>query len=136
MVNQQNLRRPESPDTSLRTCCWMQSEIDSAMQEKKKDTFISSWFYNLATTTMIKQILWGFEGDLYEPCEYHYVCYYLEYILHINQKNNNYFLNKLDKAFLESTKCYIQTSTARPSARNSRNNCMKVRKGHFLMPFS
>lgn len=33
---------------------------------------------------MIRQILWGFEEDLYEIPEYPYVAYQLEYILHIN----------------------------------------------------
>ena len=61
---------------------------------------MASWFYNFGTKIMIRQILWGFEEDLYEPSEYYYVGYYLEYILFINEKNNNYFTNKLDKSIL------------------------------------
>jgi hypothetical protein len=80
----------------------MKSEIDGYLQERKKDAFLSSWFYNYATTSMIRQLLWGFEGDLYEPCEYHYVAYYLENILHINQRNNNLFLNRIDKSIIDS----------------------------------
>ena len=30
------------------------------------------------------------------------MAYYLEYILFVNEKNNNYFTNKLDKSILES----------------------------------
>ena len=52
---------------------------------------------------MARQLLWGFEEDLYEKSEYYYVAYYLEYILHIAEKNYNFFLNRLDKSILEST---------------------------------
>lgn len=41
------------------------NELDSTIPEKKKDSFMASWFYNFATTKMIRQILWGFEEDLY-----------------------------------------------------------------------
>jgi len=78
----------------------IQNELDSVVQEKKKDAFMASWYYNFATKKMIRQVLWGFEEDLYEQSEYHYVAYQLEYILHINEKNNHYFSNKIDNIIL------------------------------------
>ena len=52
---------------------------------------------------MARQVLWGFEEDLYEPAEYPVASYYLEYILHIHQKNSQNFFNKLDPGLLSSS---------------------------------
>jgi hypothetical protein len=43
----------------------LSNEIDSRFNEKKKETYTSSWFYNWATEMMVRQVLWGFEEDLY-----------------------------------------------------------------------
>jgi hypothetical protein len=78
---------------------------------------------------MIRQVLWGFEDDLYEQSEYHYVCYYLEYVLHINEKNNNYFTNKLDKSILDSKFGITQVTTTSLSLKNRKSICQSQKSG-------
>lgn len=87
---------------------------------------------------MIRQVLWGFEEDLYEVAEYHYVTYQLEYILHINEKNYNLFVNRLDKTLLESNPLPMQASTMAPSARikRRRSNFLRARKSYLQIPYS
>jgi hypothetical protein len=116
----------------------LSNEIDSRFNEKKKEAYTSSWFYNWATNMMIRQVLWGFEEDLYEVAEYHYVTYQLEYILHINEKNYNLFVNKLDKTLLESSNLVMQVSTMAPWARTKRrrNSFPTARKGYLRIPYS
>lgn len=52
---------------------------------------------------MIKQILVGFEHNLYELSELKYVFYVVESVLGIIQRNGQIYLHKLDKTILQST---------------------------------
>lgn len=91
----------------------MQNELDSKYSEKRKDS-VSSWFYQWAAELMVRQVLWGFEEDLYEPSEYHYVAHHLEHLLHLCENNSTVFMNRvdaIDRSISVSTCCSTQVST-------------------------
>ncbi len=51
---------------------------------------------------MIKQLLVGFQQNLYELNELKYVFYVVENIIGISQRNGQIYLRKLDKAIFQS----------------------------------
>ena len=70
---------------------------------------------------MIRQILWGYEEDLYETAEYAVAGYYLEYILYIHYRNSQNFLNKLEPGVVESNLSVIQAAWTGRSTKSRRS---------------
>jgi hypothetical protein len=105
----------------------MQNEVDSKFSEKRKDISVSSWFYQWAAELMVRQILWGFEEDLYEASEYHYVAYHLEHLLHICEKNSTVFMTRVDAidrsiSVSSSRSTQVSTRARSPRTRSARSS--------------
>lgn len=49
---------------------------------------------------MIKQLLLGFELELYIECDYPYILFYLDYMCGALDNNNRNYITKYDKEFL------------------------------------
>ena len=59
------------------------------------------WCYDIAIKMMIKQLLLGFEMDLYIDCDYPFVLFYLDYLCGALDNNNRSFVSRFDKEFLQ-----------------------------------
>jgi hypothetical protein len=56
--------------------------------------------YELSLRMMIKQLTLGFELELYDPCDYSFIFFYLEYLLIVFEKNRVNYLNQFPPAQL------------------------------------
>lgn len=64
--------------------------------------YVSSWFYYYGLELMIKQIMVGFENNLFELNELKYVFFLVESLLSVQQRNGQIHLRKLDKTIIPS----------------------------------
>ena len=60
---------------------------------------------------MIKQLLLGFELELYQPCDYPYVLFYLDYFYGAVDNNNRNFITKFDKEFISGNNIYFMKNS-------------------------
>ena len=88
------------------------NELDTEISSTpNREMYVCSWFYYYGLNLTIRQILTGFEINLYQPSELIYVLYVLENFLTIFERNSQIFIRKIDKAIYTSKPSHIQIFT-------------------------
>ena len=60
------------------------------------------WSFDIGIKLMIKQILLGFELNLYVDFEYHIIFYILDHLYSLLDRNTRSFISRFDKDFLKA----------------------------------
>lgn len=80
----------------------IKNQTDEVLSPNKKEgNMLLIWCYDMAIKMMIKQLLLGFEMDLYIDCDYPFVLFYLDYLCGALDNNNRSFVSRFDKKFLQ-----------------------------------
>lgn len=60
------------------------------------------WSFDLVMKVLVKQLLLGFEIELYEQVDIPAVLFYLEYFNLLMDRNNNNYIAKFDPYFIKT----------------------------------